>query len=114
MYQKATALALSSLTFLGIGLAVAQAATYSTRTNSYQCGIPAPTGHGAAYDAVLGGLLLFSGVDLAQSSKPANYRDADLFLVLLMAAVGVAVNPAVAFAVGLPLAYGIKRGWLRF
>jgi hypothetical protein len=50
MYQKATALALSSLTFLDVGLAVAQ-------TNSYQCGIPAPTGHGAAYDAVFGGLV---------------------------------------------------------
>ena len=30
-----------------------------------------------------------------------------------MAAIGVAVNPAVAFAVGLPLAYGIKHGWVK-
>lgn len=64
-------------------------------------------------DAVLGGLLLLSGIDLAQSSKPGSYKDADLFLVLLMAAIGVAVNPAAAFAVGLPLAYGVKHGWLR-
>ena len=64
-------------------------------------------------DAVLGGLLLFSGIDLALSSKPGDYAGADLFLVLLMAAVGVAVNPAAAFAVGLPLAYAIKHRWLK-
>jgi len=64
-------------------------------------------------ESVLGSLLLFSGIDLASASKPATYRDADLFLVLLIAAIGVAVNPAVAFAVGLPVAYGIKHGWLK-
>ena len=64
-------------------------------------------------DAVLGGLLLFSGIDLALSSKPGEYAGGELFLVLLMAAIGVAVNPAAAFAVGLPLAYAIKHRWLR-
>ena len=64
-------------------------------------------------DAVLGGLLLFSGIDLALSSRPGEYKDADLFLVLLMAAIGVAVNPAAAFAVGVPLAYAVKHRWLR-
>ena len=64
-------------------------------------------------DAVLGGLLLFSGIDLALSSRPGDYKGADLFLVILMAAIGVAVNPAVAFAVGLPLAYAVKHGWLK-
>ena len=64
-------------------------------------------------DAVLGGLLLFSGIDLALSSRPGDYKDADLFLVLAMAAIGVAVNPAVAFAAGLPMAYAVKRGWLK-
>ena len=64
-------------------------------------------------DAVLGGLLLFSGIDLALSSKPAEYAGADLFLVLLMSAIGVAVNPAAAFAVGLPLAYAVKHRWLK-
>ena len=64
-------------------------------------------------DAVLGGLLLFSGLDLALSSKPGDYAGADLFLVLLMAAIGVAVNPAAAFAVGLPLAFAFKHGWLK-
>jgi MFS superfamily sulfate permease-like transporter len=64
-------------------------------------------------DAVLGGLLLFSGIDLALSSKPGEYAGADLFLVLLMAAIGVAVNPAAAFAVGLPLAFAFRHGWLK-
>ena len=64
-------------------------------------------------DAVLGGLLLFSGVDLALSSRPGDYQDADLFLVLVMAAIGVAVNPAAAFAVGVPLAYAFKHRWLK-
>ncbi|HEX4095530.1 MAG TPA: putative sulfate/molybdate transporter [Caulobacteraceae bacterium] len=64
-------------------------------------------------DAVLGGLLLFSGVDLALSSRPGDYKDAELFLVLLMAAIGVAVNPAAAFAVGLPLAFAFKHRWLK-
>jgi predicted benzoate:H+ symporter BenE len=64
-------------------------------------------------DAVLGGLLMFSGLELALSSKPQDYRNGDLFLVLLMAAIGVALNPVAAFAVGLPLAYAFKRGWLK-
>ena len=64
-------------------------------------------------NAVLGSLLLFSGLELALSSKPQEYRDADLFLVLLVAAIGVALNPAAAFAVGLPLAYAFKQKWLR-
>ena len=64
-------------------------------------------------DAVLGGLLLFSGIDLALSSRPGDHQGADLFLVLMMAAIGVAVNPAAAFAVGVPLAFAVKHRWLK-
>lgn len=64
-------------------------------------------------DAVLGGLLLFSGIELALSAKLHEHQGGDLFLVLLMAAIGVALNPAAAFAVGLPIAYAFKREWLR-
>jgi hypothetical protein len=32
--------------------------------------------------------------------------------VLLMAAIGVALNPAAAFAVGFPAAYAFERRWL--
>jgi hypothetical protein len=55
---------------------------------------------------------LFSGIELALSSKLQEHAGSDLFLVLLMAAIGVTFNPAVAFAVGLPTAYAFKRGWL--
>ena len=44
-------------------------------------------------DAVLG-LLLFSGIELALSAKLHEHQGGDLFLVLLMAAIGVALNPA--------------------
>ena len=64
-------------------------------------------------DAVLGGLLLFSGIELALSSKLQEHQGGELFLVLLMAAIGVALNPAAAFAVGLPIAYAFKRGWMK-
>jgi SulP family sulfate permease len=64
-------------------------------------------------DAVLGGLLLFSGTELALSSKLHEHKGGDLFLVLLMAAIGVALNPAVAFAVGLPIAYALQHEWIR-
>jgi len=64
-------------------------------------------------DAVLGGLLLFSGIELALSATLHEHQGGDLFLVLLMAAIGVALNPAAAFAVGLPIAYAFKREWLR-
>ena len=56
---------------------------------------------------------MFSGIELALSSKPQDYRDGELFLVLLMAAIGVALNPAAAFAVVVPIAYGLKRGRVR-
>ena len=63
-------------------------------------------------DAVLGGLLLFSGIELALAARLQDYEGDDVFLVLLMAAIGVAINPAAAFAVGLPAAYAFGRGWL--
>jgi Molybdate transporter of MFS superfamily len=44
-------------------------------------------------DAVLGGLLLFSGIELALSAKLHEHQGGELFLVLLMAAIGVALNP---------------------
>ncbi len=95
--RTATAPLLIGLTFIALGLLFGSSGYQLLRT------IP---------DAVLGALLLFSGIDLALSSRPGEYKDADLFLVLLMAAVGVAVNPAAAFAVGLPLAYAVKHRWL--
>ena len=63
---------------------------------------------------VLGGLLLFSGIEFALSAKLYEHQGGDLFLVLLMAAIGVALNPAAAFAVGLPdRRMRFKREWFR-
>jgi SulP family sulfate permease len=96
--RTATAPVLLGTTFLALGLLLGHGGYDLLRT------IP---------NAVLGGLLLFSGVDLALSSKPDTYRGMDLFIVILMAAIGVAVNPAAAFAIGVPLAYAARQGWLR-
>ncbi len=96
--RTATAPVLIGLVFVVLGLALGDSGYALLRT------IP---------DAVLGSLLLFSGLELALSSKISEYRRGDLFLVLLMAAIGVALNPAAAFAVGLPIAYALERGWIR-
>ena len=95
--RTATAPVLIGLVFVALGIGLGESGYALLRT------IP---------DAVLGGLLLFSGIELALSSKLHEHQGADLFLVLLMAAIGVAVNPAAAFAVGLPIAYAVKRGWV--
>ena len=89
---------LIGLVFIGLGVGLGESGYALLRT------IP---------DPVLGALLMFSGIELALSAKLHEYQGRDLFLVLLMAAVGVALNPATAFAVGLPLAYALKRGSLR-
>jgi MFS superfamily sulfate permease-like transporter len=95
--RTATAPVLIGLAFLALGLAFGESGYALLKT------IP---------DSVLGGLLLFSGIELALSSNLQDHEGGDLFLVLLMAAIGVTLNPAIAFAVGLPSAYAFKRGWL--
>jgi MFS superfamily sulfate permease-like transporter len=95
--RTATAPVLIGCVFVALGLALGQSGYAVLKT------IP---------DAVLGGLLLFSGIELALSAKLQDHHGDDLFLVLLMAAIGVAINPAAAFAIGLPTAYAFKRGWL--
>ncbi|HJU17757.1 MAG TPA: putative sulfate/molybdate transporter [Stellaceae bacterium] len=96
--RTATAPVLIGLAFVALGVVLGDSGYALLRT------IP---------DAVLGSLLLFSGLELARSARLHEHRQGDLFLVLLMAAIGVALNPAAAFAVGLPLAYAFERGWIR-
>jgi SulP family sulfate permease len=96
--RTATAPVLIGLVFIALGVGLGESGYALLRT------IP---------DAVLVGLLLFSGIELALSSKIHEHQGSDLFLVLLIAAIGVALNPAAAFAVGLPIAYAFKRGWIR-
>jgi predicted benzoate:H+ symporter BenE len=95
--RTATAPVLIGVLFLALGLTLGESGYALLKT------IP---------DSVLGGLLLFSGIELALSAKLQEHEGEDLFLVLLMAAIGVALNPAAAFAVGLPTAYAFKRGWI--
>lgn len=64
-------------------------------------------------DGALGALLLFSGVELALSARPQKYDQPDLFVILTMAALCVTFNPAAAFFVGLPLAWALKKGWIK-
>lgn len=49
---------------------------------------------------------------LVLPAKPQRYQDPELFLVLPMLAISVALKPAVALAVGLPFAVARRRGWL--
>jgi hypothetical protein len=48
MCQKALSLSLGALAFLGIGLAMAQASSYSSCANSYAQSLAAPQGYGSA------------------------------------------------------------------
>ena len=95
--RTATAPVLIGLAFVALGIGFGSSGYALLRT------IP---------EAVLGGLLMFSGLELALSSKLHEHHGGDLFLVLLMAAIGVALNPVAAFAVGLPIAYSLQRGWI--
>lgn len=63
--------------------------------------------------ATLGSLLFFSGVELALASGLRRFSGGELFVVLAVAAVGATVNPAAAFALGLPLAWAVGRGFLK-
>jgi predicted benzoate:H+ symporter BenE len=96
--RSATAPALIGMTFLAFGLFLGD------KSIPLFALIPA---------AVLGSLLFFSGLELALSSRPQTHTGPDLFAVLIVAAVSVATNPAIAFVIGLPLAYAIRRGWVK-
>ncbi len=96
--RTATAPLLIGLAFLGMGILLGDGAIGLLAL------IPA---------AVLGSLLFFSGVELALSSRPQNYAGTDLFAVLAIGAIAATSNPAIAFAVGLPLVYAIRRNLVR-
>ncbi|MDP9378598.1 MAG: putative sulfate/molybdate transporter [Chloroflexota bacterium] len=96
--RTATAPALIGLSFLLMGLLLGEGAVALLAL------VPA---------AVLGTLLFFSGVELALSSKPGSYAGVELFAVLAIGAVSATYNPAVAFALGLPLGWAVRRGWVR-
>ncbi len=63
-------------------------------------------------DGVLGSMLFYSGLDLALSSKINRDRQ-ELFTTFSVAAITLAVNPALAFAAGLLLDLGMKRNIIK-
>lgn len=95
--RTATTTLLTGLAFLVLGVALGDGAYALLRT------IP---------DPVLGALLAISGIELATSARPQRYKDGDLFLVLVIAAFCVAVNPAAGFAAGIVLSLLIRLGWI--
>jgi SulP family sulfate permease len=62
--------------------------------------------------SILGVLLVFAGLQLALMIKDVEGRG-DLFVVLLMLGLTLVFNLAVAFFVGIAVAWIVRRGWIR-
>jgi MFS superfamily sulfate permease-like transporter len=62
-------------------------------------------------DAVLGGLLFFSGLDLIRLGQIQDKKDVFTFTVVII--LSVAINPAIGFIIGLPLIYALNREWIK-
>ncbi|PKM76807.1 MAG: sulfate permease [Firmicutes bacterium HGW-Firmicutes-15] len=60
--------------------------------------------------AVLGGMLFYSGLDLVKPIKGKDANELFVFTVVLILSVGV--NPAVGFLTGVPLFFILKKGWI--
>jgi predicted benzoate:H+ symporter BenE len=63
-------------------------------------------------EAALGCLLFYSGLDLAAAAKGVGQRR-EFFLILTVAALTLAVNPALAFVAGFILAKGLEKKWIK-
>lgn len=63
-------------------------------------------------EAALGCLLFFSGIDLAVAAKHIEQRQ-EFYVILAVAALSLAINPAVAFVAGFILAKGMEKTWIR-
>jgi SulP family sulfate permease len=61
--------------------------------------------------AVLGGMLFFSGIDLVRATKIEGSNDTFCFIVVLV--LSVAINPAIGFITGIPLALLLQKGWIK-
>lgn len=64
-------------------------------------------------DAALGCLLFYSGLDLALAARGGTGCREDFFLTLAVAALALAINPAVAFIAGVVLGKGLEKRWFR-
>ena len=63
-------------------------------------------------EAALGCLLFYSGIDLASAAKHIEQRQ-DFYVILAVAALSLAINPAVAFAAGFILAKSLEKKWVQ-
>ena len=99
--RTAAAPVLIGIAFVALGVLLGESATALLRT------IP---------DAALGALLVFGGLELATAARVDRYSDQGgrLLVVVLVAALAVSTNAAVAFMAGLILAFVVERGWVRW
>lgn len=63
-------------------------------------------------EAALGCLLFYSGVDLASAAKGVEKRS-EFFVIITVAALVLATNPAIAFIAGFILAKGMEKKWIK-
>ncbi len=63
-------------------------------------------------DAALGGLLFFSGIDLALGARGVSKRE-DFYIILLVSAITLSGNPAIAFLAGIAIHKGIEFGIIK-
>lgn len=63
-------------------------------------------------EAVLGCLLFYSGIDLAMSTRNFSVKS-DRFMLLLVATLTIAVNPAIAFVSGIIIDQANRRKWIK-
>lgn len=62
-------------------------------------------------EAVLGCLLFYSGIDLASAARFTASRH-DIFVILVVAVIAIAANPAIAFVAGFIIAKSMEKGWI--
>jgi hypothetical protein len=67
---------------------------------------------GMVPQAILGVILLFTGLELASTARDIGTKKADVYVMLLTAGIAV-VNMGVAFLAGVALDYAIRRGIVR-
>jgi MFS superfamily sulfate permease-like transporter len=60
--------------------------------------------------AVLGGMLFYSGIDLIRPIRAENKYEMFVFAVVVV--LSVAINPAIGFLAGVPLVFIFQKGWL--
>ncbi|MFZ3172851.1 MAG: putative sulfate/molybdate transporter [Carboxydocellales bacterium] len=63
-------------------------------------------------EPALGALLVYGGLDLARSMEYPK-RTQEMFVILVVSIISVWTNPSWGYLLGLPIVYGINKGWLK-